>query len=94
MLEDFSVSQIFAIIYNCVSNASRYCLERNVSRKQAAHSVITRCERYGERAISQNWTINRYGRLKDLSQSSLSSYFFYKVIQIGELGFDDVPQKI
>jgi hypothetical protein len=94
LLEDFSVSQIFAIIYNCVSNASRYCLERNVSRKQAANSVIIRCERYGERAISQNWTINRYGRLKDLSQSSLSSYFFYKVIQIGELGFDDVPQKI
>lgn len=94
LLENFSVSQVFAIIYNCVSNASRYYLEGSVSKKQAANSVITRCEQYGERAISQKWNINKYGRLKDLPQSSLSSYFFYKIIQIGEFGFDDIPQKI
>ncbi|MGO1042170.1 hypothetical protein ACTPEO_05485 [Clostridioides difficile] len=91
LLDNFSVSQIYSIIYRSITNATRYYQEGNVSKKQAANSVITKCQSYGEVALSNQWEIKGYSRIKDLPQSSLSEFLFNRVLKIGDNGFNSVP---
>ena len=94
LLDDFSVSQIYAIIWSCVAYASRDYQERRMSRSQAANSVVSRCQKYGEKAKLSNWEIKRFARLRDRPQSELSQYFFNQVVKIGDAGFDHKPNLI
>lgn len=91
LLDDFSVSQIYGIIWKAVADASKLYLERGVSKKHAANSVIGACERYAERAKMNGWTLTEYRRIKELPQSALSSFFFNRVLGIGDMGFKLPP---
>ncbi|WP_042274409.1 hypothetical protein [Faecalimicrobium dakarense] len=91
LLDNFSVSQIYGIIYKSITNATRYYQENKITKKQAANSVITRCQGFGERAFIEQWQISKYSRLKDLPQSCLSEFLFNKVLKIGSKGFDEIP---
>ena len=91
LLDNFSVSQIYAIIWSCVAYASRDYQERRMSRSQAANSVVSRCQKYGEKAKLSSWELKRFARLRDLPQSELSQYFFNQVVKIGDAGFDHKP---
>lgn len=93
LLNDFSVSQIYGIIWKAVADASKLYLERGITKKHAANSVIGACERYGERAKLNGWNLAEYNRIRDLPQSALSSFFFNKVLGIGDMGFK-VPPRI
>lgn len=91
LLNDFSVSQIYGIIWKAVADASKLYLEKGISKKHAANSVIGACERYAERAKMNGWTLTEYSRIRDLPQSELSSFFFNRVLGIGDMGFKVPP---
>lgn len=91
LLDSFSVSQIYSIIYNSVTNATRYYQEGNVSKKQAANSVITRCKSFGEKALMKGWELNKYKRPTELPQSTLSEVLFNNIYKIGNQCIDEVP---
>jgi len=91
LLEDFSVSQIYGIIWKCVADASKLYLEKGLTKKHAANSVISACERYAQRAKINGWNLTEYSRIKELPQSVLSSFFFNRVLGIGEMGFKVPP---
>lgn len=93
LLNDFSISQVFAIIHSAIRSASKYYLEKRVPKKQAANSVITNCENYRDRAILENWNIRHYSRPWDLPQSGLSEFLFNKVLKIGNKYLDEVISK-
>ena len=94
ILENFSVSQIYGIIYKSVANATKYYQESSVSKKQAANSVIGGCQRYAERAMINNWELAKYSRIKELPQSMISEFFFDRVIGVGSLGFNMPPSEL
>lgn len=94
LLENFSVSQIYGIIYKSVANATKYYQESSVSKKQAANSVIGGCQRYSERAMINNWELAKYSRIKELPQSMISEFFFDRVIGVGSLGFNMPPSEL
>lgn len=91
LLNDFSVSQIYGIIWKAVADSSKLYLERGITKKHAANSVIGACERYAERAKMNGWTLTEYNRIKELPQSALSFFFFNRVLKIGDLGFKMPP---
>ena len=91
MQENFATSQIFSIIGRSVSNAAKYFLSGKVTRKQAANTVVGRCQNYAERALIEKWDVMKYHRPYLLPQSVLSEFFFYRVIKVGELGFNMPP---
>ena len=64
ILKDFSVSQVFSIIWRSVADCSRRYLEGNISKKQAANGVIGACERFAERAKLNGWDLTPYSRVK------------------------------
>jgi len=94
ILEDFSVSQIYGIIWKAVADASKLYLEKGMSRKQAANTTISACERYAERARINGWDLKGYSRIKDLPQSALSLIFFNRVLGIGDQGFTTPPTTV
>lgn len=94
LLENFSVSQIYGIIYKSVANATKYYQESSVSKKQAANSVIDGCQRYAERAMINNWELAKYSRIRELPQSMISEFFFDRVIGVGSLGFNMPPSEL
>lgn len=94
LLNDFSVSQIYGIIWKAVADASKLYLEKGISKKHAANTVIGACERYGERAKMNGWKLTEYNRIRDLPQSTLSSFFFNKVLDIGDMGFRVPPMVV
>lgn len=86
---DFSVSQIFGIIKRATEQTLTYYYENRdrISKKHAANIVINNCQKYAERAKINNWNLYQYNRPKELLQSDLSFFFFYKVLKIGDKGF-------
>lgn len=91
ILNDFSVSQIYGIIWGRVAEASKLYLEKGISKQHAANSVIGACERFAERAKINHWNLKTYSRIRDLPQSALSAFFFNRVLGIGDMGFDMPP---
>nr|WP_319489359.1 hypothetical protein [uncultured Caproiciproducens sp.] len=91
ILEDFSVSQVYGIIWKAVADASKLYLEKGMSKNHAANTTISACERYAERAKINGWDLKGYSRIKELPQSALSLFFFNRVLEIGDMGFKLPP---
>lgn len=93
MLETFSVSQVYGIIWKAVADVSKLYLQKNLTRKHAANTAINTCERLADTAKIKGWDMSKYNRDKNLPQSEISRFFFNKVIKIGDQGFYMVPTK-
>lgn len=92
LLESFSVSQIYFIIWRNVNDTSRWYLEGKVSRPRAANAVIGACERYGENAIIYGREIPRYYRPVDCPRSILTQYFYSKILGLGNRADEICPR--
>lgn len=93
LLNDYSVSQIYGIIYKSTNNALRFQAERGVSRKHSANTIIGNAQSYGERAKVNKWELIKYNRIKECPESALSKFFFERIIKIGYNGFNEIPKK-
>lgn len=91
LLDSFSVSEIYSIIYSSINSSSRYYLEGNISKKHAANSVISRCQTIADKILLGNWDSRHYGRLSSLPQSPISEFFFNSILKIGDKGFNCPP---
>lgn len=94
LINDYSVSQIYTIIYRSTNNALRFQAERDVSRKHAANTIIGNAQSFAERAKVNKWDVQRYNRLKELPESALSKFFFERILKIGFAGFNEKPRLI
>lgn len=83
LLNSFSVSQIYYIIWCKVSDASRWYLEGGVSKQRAANSVVGACQRYGENALCYERELPQYHRPSDCPRSVLTRFFYYDVLKLG-----------
>ena len=91
LLDYFSVSQIYSIIYRAVANSTKFYQEKAISKQRAANSVITSCESFGERAIAEGWRLSKYRRDYNLPETLISKVFFTSILKIAFMGFDEVP---
>lgn len=94
ILDNFSVSQVYGIIWRAVADASKLYLERKLPKQHAANTTIGSCQRYAERAFLNSWKLSEYSRIKELPQCELASFLYNKVLKIGELGFNCTPSKL
>jgi len=91
LTNDYSVSQIYGILYKATNNALRFQAEKGVSTKHASNTIIGNAQSFGERAKINNWDLQKYNRIKDCPQSALSRFFFERIIKIGFDGFNEIP---
>ncbi|GED19907.1 hypothetical protein [Kurthia gibsonii] len=93
LLDQFSIGQIYNIIYRAVANSTRRYQAKEITKIHAQNSVIASCELQGERAVAENWTLKAYSRRIDVPQSIISEVLFNSIMQISTLGFSEVPTK-
>ncbi|WP_414732288.1 hypothetical protein [Acetobacterium carbinolicum] len=91
LLEYFSVSQVYALIWKEVASASKAYLEHRFSKNYAKNIAIHGVERYGERALENGWNIIKYSRNKEVPQSILSHVLFNLILLINDDGFNVPP---
>lgn len=91
LVENFSVSQIYNIIYRAIANSTARYQAGEISKIHAQNSVITSCEKQGERAVAEGWNLKCYGRIKDLPESIISEVLFTSIMKISYLGFSEKP---
>lgn len=87
LLNQYSTSQIYAIIYYAGTRASRFKIEQRVSNQHAANYIIGACRSYSERAKANGWEIQKYHRRKHLAQSSVSKFLYERILAVGDNGF-------
>lgn len=91
LVENFSTAQIYNIIYSSLKNSTVQYQSKKITKKHAQNLVITSCELRGERAIASSWDIMGYRRDWDLQSTMLGNILFNSIMNIGELGFTEVP---
>lgn len=94
LLREYSVAQIYAIIWRAVAKTSNQYLKGNISKQHAVNLISYHCEDYVKIVKLNNWIIPTYLKPKELPRNVLSSFFFYKVVKFGKLGWIYPPTKI
>jgi hypothetical protein len=72
LLDNFSTSQIFSIVWSSVNYSVRCHSEGWLKRKNFTTHLLKSCNRYGQRAITEGWTVKSFERCKFLPQSLVS----------------------
>lgn len=91
LVENFSISQIYNIIYRAIANSTARYQAGEITKIHAQNSVITSCEKQGERAIAEGWNLKGYGRIKDIPETIISEVLFTSIMKISYLGFSEKP---
>ena len=93
LLEDFSVAQIYNIVWSAARDAAAYYQRGNITKAQAANSMVSGCRTRGDKARVEGWQIKPYNRNYDCPRSELSHVLCDVFLKIGELGFTLKPSK-
>lgn len=88
-LQSFSVSSIYSFVWSAVRSASDYYLVHNVSKKQAANSVVGKIQNYADKVRVGEWDARSFSRFKGHVDNALYSVLFYTVLQVGDSGFTE-----
>lgn len=91
LIDNFSTAQVYNIIYRAIANSTARYQSKEITKKHAQNLVITSCEKQGERAIAEGWSLKPYGRLRELPESLISEVLFNSIMKISSLGFLETP---
>lgn len=91
LLEDYSVAQIYNMIWRAAKDAAAFLVRERVTKQHAANTVVGAIQRYGERAKAEKWDIKLYGRHWTCPQSIVSQVLFNVALRIGDDGFNKTP---
>lgn len=91
LLENFSVGQVFNIIFRAVANSTRAYQSGEYAKKHAMNMVVASCRNQGERAIAEQWDLKLYNRIRQLPESELSKMLFTAILQQPHIGFRVSP---
>lgn len=91
LVENYSVSQVYTIIYRSTNNVLRIKTERGIHISHAINTIISNAHSFSERAINNKWEIQKYSRSKECPESALSKFLFDRILKIGQDGFNIKP---
>lgn len=94
LLNDYSVGQIYYIIYNSVNKALRFSMDNQVNKNHAVNTIVGCMQSLGERAKNKKWNLENYSRIGECPQSLVSKFFFERILKIDDKGFTLKPQQI
>ena len=92
LLEEFSVSQAYNLIWRAAKDAAAFYIREHVSKEHAANTVVGSIQRQFERARAEGWKIKPYGRDRRCPQSMVSQVLFNTALPLGDDGFNKPPK--
>jgi tetratricopeptide (TPR) repeat protein len=91
LLKDYSVGQVYTIIFKAISWALTVQREKGLPDKHAANIAASCCKTYGEKAKQEGWNLKVCRRDFDCPQSIVSQMLFEPMLGIGQAGFENRP---
>lgn len=91
ILENFSVSQGYNIIWSSLNEAAASMTKRSLSLRHTINLLPSIINRSISMRLSGEWATKSYKRNYYLTQSALASVFFHDYLKIGSHGFNSVP---
>ncbi|MGY3708644.1 hypothetical protein ACWOA5_06105 [Granulicatella adiacens] len=91
LLEHFSVSQIYSLIYSAVGKSTQRYQSKEITKRHAQNSVISCCEYYGQKALAEDWVVKGYSRIRELPETTISFVLFTSIMQESGIGFSEKP---
>lgn len=91
LLEEYSVGQVYNLIWSAGKDAAAFYLREKVSKTHAANTVVGNIQRRGERARAEGWSVKAFRRDWRCPESIISQVLFNTALQIGEAGFSTKP---
>lgn len=79
-LDNYSLGQVFAIIWRACRSASDYLVKTRCSKRHAANIVPGSMENFMQRALGNGWDVEPYRRSWDQPQSAYSRVLFNQVL--------------
>ncbi|NLC23378.1 MAG: hypothetical protein GX776_02735, partial [Oxalobacter sp.] len=89
ILQDYSISQAYSLIWRSAANAADYLVRRGVLKAQAANSIVTRLQNSADRARAENWNVKGFARPKECPRSQFNHTLYDVFLKIGERGFTE-----
>ena len=94
MLEKFSITQAYNLIWRAAKDAAAFYMRNNVNRKHTANTIVGNIQRQLDRALANNWEINSFRRNYDRPQSILSQVVFSACLKTDDGGFSEPLWKL
>lgn len=93
-LQDFSVAQIYGLIWRATKDASAYFQRGGIPKKQAANSIVTRIEKTMEQALAEGWVLKDFRRDYTFTQSTISRVIFNNILGTNDGGFSKLLKSL
>ncbi|APX92573.1 hypothetical protein BWR19_06235 [Halomonas sp. 1513] len=87
-LEEYSLAQVYRMIWQAARNASDYLVRNRTPKQQAANTVPRSIDGYLERARANDWEVSPFRRNYDFPQSVLSRVIFNQILKTDDGGFN------
>ncbi len=87
LVDNYSVSEAYWLLYRHSQNALTYYTENSVTRERAINWAVSSLGFYLDKMIANSWDATSYHRSNELPISVISEVFFYEILDINELGF-------
>lgn len=87
LLQDFTVSQCYQLIWSSAAEAIDFKARKNIASMHAANYMLGTCQRRADRARAEQWDIKGYKRNFALPRSQLSYVLHDVFYRHGDAGF-------
>jgi len=94
VLETYSPAQAYNFIWRAAKDAAAYLLRGNVSRRQAANSIVGSIQRMADRGLTEGWDVKPYRRDRRAPESTVSHVLYRVALRLRGAGIDHVPSAI
>ena len=91
LLEVFSTAQVFAIIYDSISDVIRDLYLGKYKKREAGSTVLSYIKEFCNATERQKQNVGKYGCSREIPQSGISEYFFNKVLGLEYRGLYNSP---
>ncbi|MFC4070716.1 restriction endonuclease [Actinoplanes subglobosus] len=78
----YSIGQVYYFIYRSAKDSAAYSARREVPKKQAANSAVTRIAAEVDRAYAQGWQVSVFHRDSKVPISTLSHILFTRALKL------------
>lgn len=83
VLEDYSIGQVFNLIFQSAMSTNDYAIRENVPKYMAKNMFIGNIQRKADKAKAEGWKIKNSRRDFNCPQSVISETFFHSFMGIG-----------
>jgi hypothetical protein len=91
LLQDFSVSQCYQLIWASAADATDYRARKRITAHHAANYLIGACQRRADRSRAEQWPVKGFHRNYQLVRSQVSHVLHDVFLKHGENGFFQNP---